>query len=189
MGASGTRSNGSTAARQASARPCSSSPWEVSLGQECHHVWDVPAAWASTPRPSVLAGVFAPTLFSKVYGKLVCGECHNVTQNPLGHYLCHNCHFDLVSEDMASQLLECGAGDTLDSPGSCSWQWGCPLSCIFTKWCPLSLSADGQQWHPLLQSRPVSVCWDGVRLVPSLGWHLQGSVMVPHPSQLLCVPQ
>ncbi|NXF13804.1 VNX1 protein, partial [Smithornis capensis] len=41
-------------------------------------------------------GVFAPTLFSKVYGKLVCGECHNVTQNPLGHYLCHNCHFDLV---------------------------------------------------------------------------------------------
>ncbi|XP_064277698.1 uncharacterized protein LOC135301477 isoform X3 [Passer domesticus] len=43
-----------------------------------------------------VGGVFAPTLFSKVYGKLVCGECHNVTQNPLGHYLCHNCHFDLV---------------------------------------------------------------------------------------------
>ncbi|XP_039246454.1 putative cation exchanger C521.04c, partial [Pipra filicauda] len=34
-----------------------------------------------------VGGVFAPTLFSKVYGKLVCGECHNVTQNPLGHYL------------------------------------------------------------------------------------------------------
>nr|XP_009677625.1 PREDICTED: putative cation exchanger C521.04c [Struthio camelus australis] len=35
-------------------------------------------------------------LFSKVYGKLVCGECHNVTQNPLGRYLCHSCHFDLM---------------------------------------------------------------------------------------------
>ncbi|KAM6306967.1 uncharacterized protein O3Q21_013069 [Podargus strigoides] len=43
--------------------------------------------------------VFAPTLFSKVYGKLVCGECHNVTQNPLGHYLCHNCHFDLMENN------------------------------------------------------------------------------------------
>jgi len=56
----------------------------------------VPPAWAPTLCPSLPTGVFAPTLFSKVYGKLVCGECHNVTQNPLGHYLCHNCHFDLV---------------------------------------------------------------------------------------------
>ncbi|NXA74173.1 VNX1 protein, partial [Thryothorus ludovicianus] len=46
-----------------------------------------------------VGGVFAPTLFSKVYGKLVCGECHNVTQNPLGHYLCHNCHFDLMDHN------------------------------------------------------------------------------------------
>ncbi|XP_062490612.1 uncharacterized protein LOC134171957 isoform X1 [Pezoporus occidentalis] len=46
-----------------------------------------------------VGGVFAPTLFSKVYGKLVCGECHNVTQNPLGHYLCHNCHFDLMDNN------------------------------------------------------------------------------------------
>ncbi|NXJ83908.1 VNX1 protein, partial [Trogon melanurus] len=46
-----------------------------------------------------VGGVFAPTLFSKVYGKLICGECHNVTQNPLGHYLCHNCHFDLMENN------------------------------------------------------------------------------------------
>ncbi|NXM06065.1 VNX1 protein, partial [Tyrannus savana] len=46
-----------------------------------------------------VGGVFAPTLFSKVYGKLVCGECHNVTQNPLGHYLCHSCHFDLMDSN------------------------------------------------------------------------------------------
>ncbi|XP_010185327.1 PREDICTED: low affinity vacuolar monovalent cation/H(+) antiporter-like [Mesitornis unicolor] len=46
-----------------------------------------------------VGGVFAPTLFSKVYGKLICGECHNITQNPLGHYLCHNCHFDLMDNN------------------------------------------------------------------------------------------
>ncbi|NXV05042.1 VNX1 protein, partial [Cettia cetti] len=46
-----------------------------------------------------VGGVFAPTLFSKVYGKLVCGECHNVTQNPLGRYLCHSCHFDLMDNN------------------------------------------------------------------------------------------
>ncbi|XP_053799704.1 uncharacterized protein LOC128788584 isoform X2 [Vidua chalybeata] len=58
----------------------------------------VPPGWVPAPHP-VPAGVFAPTLFSKVYGKLVCGECHNVTQNPLGHYLCHNCHFDLMDNN------------------------------------------------------------------------------------------
>ncbi|XP_042648549.1 putative cation exchanger C521.04c isoform X2 [Tyto alba] len=81
-----------------------------------------------------VGGVFAPTLFSKVYGKLVCGECHNVTQNPLGHYLCHNCHFDLVSGDAEPQPLGFGVGDAPRSPGlllSCWvgwWQRGCPLS-------------------------------------------------------------
>ncbi|XP_030816781.1 putative cation exchanger C521.04c isoform X1 [Camarhynchus parvulus] len=58
----------------------------------------VPPGWVPAPC-AVPAGVFAPTLFSKVYGKLVCGECHNVTQNPLGHYLCHNCHFDLMDNN------------------------------------------------------------------------------------------
>ncbi|NXF51213.1 VNX1 protein, partial [Oceanites oceanicus] len=60
---------------------------------------DVPPARTPMPCSSTPAGVFAPTLFSKVYGKLVCGECHNVTQNPLGHYLCHNCHFDLMENN------------------------------------------------------------------------------------------
>ncbi|NXK09750.1 VNX1 protein, partial [Herpetotheres cachinnans] len=59
----------------------------------------IPPAWAPIPCPSIPAGVFAPTLFSKVYGKLICGECHNITQNPLGHYLCHNCHFDLMDNN------------------------------------------------------------------------------------------
>ncbi|KAH0617204.1 hypothetical protein JD844_029030 [Phrynosoma platyrhinos] len=34
---------------------------------------------------------------SQVYGRLVCGECQNVTQEPPGHYICQSCHFDLVS--------------------------------------------------------------------------------------------
>uniref|UniRef100_A0A8C3HWX7 Sodium/calcium exchanger membrane region domain-containing protein n=1 Tax=Chrysemys picta bellii TaxID=8478 RepID=A0A8C3HWX7_CHRPI len=46
-----------------------------------------------------VGGVFAPTLFSKVYGRLVCGECQNITQSPAGHYLCQNCHFDLMENN------------------------------------------------------------------------------------------
>ncbi|XP_044860983.1 putative cation exchanger C521.04c [Mauremys mutica] len=46
-----------------------------------------------------VGGVFAPTLFSKVYGRLVCGECQNITQTPAGHYLCQNCHFDLMENN------------------------------------------------------------------------------------------
>ncbi|NWW57814.1 VNX1 protein, partial [Ifrita kowaldi] len=68
------------------------------LGRGWPQVQGAPPGWVPTPCP-VPAGVFAPTLFSKVYGKLVCGECHNVTQNPLGHYLCHNCHFDLMDNN------------------------------------------------------------------------------------------
>lgn len=182
------RSSGSTAALRTSARPCSSSLWKVSWGQGCPQVWGIPPGWVPTPCP-VPAGVFAPTLFSKVYGKLVCGECHNVTQNPLGHYLCHNCHFDLVSGDLDPQQREFGVGNALSPPGSRAgwWQQGCPLS-------PVSLltgalSADGQQWHSLLQPRPVSAHCGGDGAVPTLGWHLLGLVMFPHPSQGPSPPQ
>ncbi|NXM74965.1 VNX1 protein, partial [Serilophus lunatus] len=43
-----------------------------------------------------VGGVFAPTVFSKVCGKLVCGDCNDITQSPLGRLLCHSCHFDLM---------------------------------------------------------------------------------------------
>ncbi|XP_038607913.1 low affinity vacuolar monovalent cation/H(+) antiporter-like [Tachyglossus aculeatus] len=46
-----------------------------------------------------VGGVFAPTLFSKVYGRLICDECHNVTRNPPGHYLCQTCHLDLMGNN------------------------------------------------------------------------------------------
>lgn len=48
-----------------------------------------------------LAGVFAPTLFSKAYGNLVCDACtnstgSNSTGNSSGPFICHNCHYDVV---------------------------------------------------------------------------------------------
>ncbi|XP_042326716.1 LOW QUALITY PROTEIN: putative cation exchanger C521.04c [Sceloporus undulatus] len=46
-----------------------------------------------------VGGVFAPTLFSKVYGRLVCGECQNITHEPPGHYICQSCHFDLMENN------------------------------------------------------------------------------------------
>ncbi|KAM9377247.1 uncharacterized protein KZ484_009599 isoform 2-T2 [Pholidichthys leucotaenia] len=43
-----------------------------------------------------VGGVFAPTLFSKAYGNLVCDACTNTTGgNSSGPYVCHNCHYDL----------------------------------------------------------------------------------------------
>lgn len=47
-----------------------------------------------------VGGVFAPTLFSKAYGNLVCEGCtsttgSNTTGNASGPFVCHNCHYDL----------------------------------------------------------------------------------------------
>uniref|UniRef100_A0A3B3VAE0 Cation/H+ exchanger protein 2 n=1 Tax=Poecilia latipinna TaxID=48699 RepID=A0A3B3VAE0_9TELE len=47
-----------------------------------------------------VGGVFAPTLFSKAYGNLVCDACTNATggngsSNASGPFVCHNCHYDL----------------------------------------------------------------------------------------------
>ncbi|XP_034542634.1 putative cation exchanger C521.04c [Notolabrus celidotus] len=44
-----------------------------------------------------VGGVFAPTLFSKAYGNLVCDACTNSngTRNSSGPFVCHNCHYDL----------------------------------------------------------------------------------------------
>uniref|UniRef100_W5K3E4 Cation/H+ exchanger protein 2 n=1 Tax=Astyanax mexicanus TaxID=7994 RepID=W5K3E4_ASTMX len=47
-----------------------------------------------------IGGVFAPTLFSKAYGNLVCENCTNSsgTNSSNGTFICKNCHYDL-SED------------------------------------------------------------------------------------------
>uniref|UniRef100_A0A8B9LK05 Cation/H+ exchanger protein 2 n=1 Tax=Astyanax mexicanus TaxID=7994 RepID=A0A8B9LK05_ASTMX len=45
-----------------------------------------------------IGGVFAPTLFSKAYGNLVCENCTNSsgTNSSNGTFTCKNCHYDLV---------------------------------------------------------------------------------------------
>ncbi|XP_034444234.1 low affinity vacuolar monovalent cation/H(+) antiporter-like isoform X1 [Hippoglossus hippoglossus] len=47
-----------------------------------------------------IGGVFAPTLFSKAYGNLVCEGCtnssgQNTSSNSSAPFVCHNCHYDL----------------------------------------------------------------------------------------------
>ncbi|KAM6936911.1 LOW QUALITY PROTEIN: uncharacterized protein cax2 [Xenentodon cancila] len=46
-----------------------------------------------------VGGVFAPTLFSKAYGNLVCDVCTNSSGNSSGSFECHNCHYDLVKNN------------------------------------------------------------------------------------------
>ena len=43
------------------------------------------------------AGVFAPTLFSKAYGNLVCDTC-TTSAGCNATFTCHNCHYDLVGD-------------------------------------------------------------------------------------------
>ncbi|KAG8440086.1 hypothetical protein GDO86_006034 [Hymenochirus boettgeri] len=43
-----------------------------------------------------VGGVFAPTLFSKVYGKMLCGECIAITENTTEKYICNNCQTDIM---------------------------------------------------------------------------------------------
>lgn len=57
-----------------------------------------------------LTGVFAPTLFSKAYGNLVCDACTsatggNGTSNASGPFVCQNCHYDLVTRFRRSDCL------------------------------------------------------------------------------------
>ncbi|KAJ8262248.1 hypothetical protein GJAV_G00164280 [Gymnothorax javanicus] len=42
-----------------------------------------------------VGGVFAPTLFSKAYGNMLCEGCTNSTGNESGLFICKNCHYDL----------------------------------------------------------------------------------------------
>ncbi|XP_017349763.1 cation/H+ exchanger protein 1 isoform X2 [Ictalurus punctatus] len=51
-----------------------------------------------------VGGVFAPTLFSKAYGNLVCDRCSNPSGNMTGPFICTNCHYDL-SENNRSLFL------------------------------------------------------------------------------------
>ncbi|XP_038155942.1 low affinity vacuolar monovalent cation/H(+) antiporter-like [Cyprinodon tularosa] len=58
-----------------------------------------------------VGGVFAPTLFSKAYGNLVCSACTNATggnstSNASGPFVCHNCHYDLKNGTLFHHNIE-----------------------------------------------------------------------------------
>ncbi|XP_069765428.1 cation/H+ exchanger protein 1 isoform X6 [Narcine bancroftii] len=46
-----------------------------------------------------VGGVFAPTLFSKAYGNLICQGCTNSTQNDSGPFVCNDCHFNVLQNN------------------------------------------------------------------------------------------
>ncbi|XP_056157617.1 cation/H+ exchanger protein 1 [Lampris incognitus] len=43
-----------------------------------------------------IGGVFAPTLFSKTYGSLVCEGCTNTQGNTSTPFICKDCHYDTI---------------------------------------------------------------------------------------------
>ncbi|XP_028667299.1 cation/H+ exchanger protein 1 isoform X2 [Erpetoichthys calabaricus] len=46
-----------------------------------------------------VGGAFAPTLFSKAYGNIVCQDCSNTTENATGPFVCRDCHYDLTENN------------------------------------------------------------------------------------------
>ncbi|XP_034056742.1 cation/H+ exchanger protein 1 isoform X2 [Gymnodraco acuticeps] len=46
-----------------------------------------------------VGGVFAPTLFSKTFGDLVCESCTNVPGNSSVPFICRDCHYDTSTAD------------------------------------------------------------------------------------------
>ncbi|CAK6961390.1 cation/H+ exchanger protein 1 [Scomber scombrus] len=46
-----------------------------------------------------IGGVFAPTLFSKTFGNLVCESCTNIPGNTSVPFICKDCHYDTSQTD------------------------------------------------------------------------------------------
>ncbi|XP_061768240.1 cation/H+ exchanger protein 1 isoform X1 [Nerophis ophidion] len=46
-----------------------------------------------------IGGVFAPTLFSKTFGNMVCESCSNVPGNASMSFICKDCHYDMSKSD------------------------------------------------------------------------------------------
>ncbi|KAM8883783.1 cation/H+ exchanger protein 1 [Synchiropus picturatus] len=46
-----------------------------------------------------IGGVFAPTLFSKTFGNLMCDKCYNVPGNVSVPFVCKDCHYDTTHTD------------------------------------------------------------------------------------------
>ncbi|KAM7367123.1 hypothetical protein PAMP_015047 [Pampus punctatissimus] len=46
-----------------------------------------------------IGGVFAPTLFSKTFGNLMCESCNNIPGNTSAPFVCKDCHYDTSQTD------------------------------------------------------------------------------------------
>ncbi|KAM7378247.1 hypothetical protein PAMA_013237 [Pampus argenteus] len=46
-----------------------------------------------------IGGVFAPTLFSKTFGNLMCESCTNIPGNTSAPFVCKDCHYDTSHSD------------------------------------------------------------------------------------------
>ncbi|XP_041636279.1 cation/H+ exchanger protein 1 [Cheilinus undulatus] len=46
-----------------------------------------------------IGGVFAPSLFSKIFGNLVCESCTNIPGNGSVPFICKDCHYDTTQAD------------------------------------------------------------------------------------------
>ncbi|XP_029318047.1 cation/H+ exchanger protein 1 isoform X2 [Cottoperca gobio] len=46
-----------------------------------------------------VGGIFAPTLFSKTFGNLVCGSCTNIPGNGSVPFICKDCHYETSPAD------------------------------------------------------------------------------------------
>ncbi|XP_026182869.1 cation/H+ exchanger protein 1 [Mastacembelus armatus] len=46
-----------------------------------------------------IGGVFAPTIFSKAFGNLVCESCNNFADNASLPFICKRCHYDMSRAD------------------------------------------------------------------------------------------
>uniref|UniRef100_A0A3B4TIR9 Cation/H+ exchanger protein 1 n=1 Tax=Seriola dumerili TaxID=41447 RepID=A0A3B4TIR9_SERDU len=51
-----------------------------------------------------IGGVFAPTLFSKAFGNLVCESCSNIPGNASVSFICKDCHYDTGQTEQQSIL-------------------------------------------------------------------------------------
>ncbi|XP_071358147.1 cation/H+ exchanger protein 1 isoform X2 [Trachinotus anak] len=51
-----------------------------------------------------VGGVFAPTLFSKAFGNLVCESCSNIPGNASVSFICKDCHYDTSQTEQQSIL-------------------------------------------------------------------------------------
>ncbi|XP_058481350.1 cation/H+ exchanger protein 1 isoform X1 [Solea solea] len=52
-----------------------------------------------------IGGVFAPTLFSKTFGNLVCESCTSIPSNVSVPLVCKDCHYDTIGTDAHTILL------------------------------------------------------------------------------------